>query len=302
MKTTLQPDPNLKHGFWMYTRWLRRPYFVQDAYLRPVRDGRAVPYDPFVGYTHDYHPKEGPPIYLELQELDLENEAAIGAFATKWGLLGVFQDGLVQTRARVRGQGWFVISPDAEIDYANLDKSEARQEATVILETDRGEYTELPFTEYYPRYFPDLRFAPEELPQPFLLLEEAGWDYLCEPLDEFVRKVTELKDVIQRAFGEGNALDYAAGRLCTHLRRVHLYVAPEGRQLVRKWAFPSLLSALYAMLMQDATGGRLRECQNARCGKPFVARRKDQEYCSKLCRDATRQRELRLRKLGKENT
>lgn len=50
------------------------------------------------------------------------------------------------------------------------------------------------------------------------------------------------------------------------------------------WDFKSLINVCYYRLIQDATGGMLRNCGLEKCKLPFLAKNHDDNYCSKECR------------------
>jgi len=76
--------------------WVRRRYFIRDGYIRPIQGSEVVVYDPFEEYYGTDAARSGRSLYQHLVDLDLSDERAIEEFASRWGLLGLFQHRLVQ--------------------------------------------------------------------------------------------------------------------------------------------------------------------------------------------------------------
>lgn len=290
--------------FWMEGAWVKREYFIQGSLIRPVAGSEPQPYDPFDGYQHDDSPRKQAPIYLEVMALDLEDDRKIRDFCCDWGLLGIFQDRLVQAHhvwGRDSVRGWDVEAPDLwwqffDPRYWDAGSPEAAdRKAWVLAEIEDGIYDQVPLRKYYSRFFPDIRWEHERTAEytPRLYGREL-WDQLCEPLEDFRANVDALRQAIAAATatrgGTPSWGDISAGNILKRIRRVHQglrWVPPNSPE--RTWVFPSLLSALWSMFLQDLTGGRLRECANPRCRKPFVGSRVDQRFCSKKCLDRVAQ-------------
>ena len=84
---------------WIRSRWVRRRYYVENGYIRPVVGSKVEYYDPFEEAYFDANtPREGTSLYLELIALDLEDIPAIERFTSRWGLLGLCQHRLLQHR------------------------------------------------------------------------------------------------------------------------------------------------------------------------------------------------------------
>jgi hypothetical protein len=309
----VQMTEEMDHRHWIRTRWVKRRYFVQDGYIRPVPGGESVLYDPFLGYSHEDHPTKDRSSYLQLLDVKLDDEREIEEWTSTWGLLGLFQDRLVQARRTIQTK----TGPETLIEWGSTAAASSVFEglassgpgkptdSKVLLAWEPlGEIVERPLEEYFRKYFPFLQ--PEQHYPP--LASPKLWDHLSEPLDEFKIAVHNLRFTVERAktgpSKTGDAIEDET-QAWMHPRRLQHTINPRVQRVYRAvrptadgglaavWVFPSLLSALYTMLMEDVTGGRLRECSNERCRKPFVPGRSDQSYCSTRCKNAVLQRRRR---------
>jgi hypothetical protein len=78
--------------------WVRRRYVVEEHHIRPVAASKLIRYDPFQAYADAEEAKTAPSLYLDLANLEADNESAVEAFTSRWGLLGLFHHQFVQCR------------------------------------------------------------------------------------------------------------------------------------------------------------------------------------------------------------
>ena len=138
-----------------------------------------------------------------------------------------------------------------------------------------------------------------EYPAP---LSREFWKQYAEPVDKFFYTAELLRDAV---YGISpvmvEAQHKAQGRARTS-RMNALFLSPIGQQLADdgqaltiKWNFPSLVSSLAMMAVQDAMGGcRLLRC--AECSSVFVTDAYQATYCSQRCAWKHRQKRARERK------
>src|SRR4051794_32891800 len=98
--------------YWSRATWFHRTYVVQDGLIRPVPWSHLKPYDPFTGEGHSEKLPPDRPIYEQLYRLSLSNERAIADFVSTWGILGLFQDRLIQARRVLSATVTLIESPD----------------------------------------------------------------------------------------------------------------------------------------------------------------------------------------------
>lgn len=82
-------------------RWMRRRYFVEGEFIKPIPTSEKTVYDPFEGYRAELTKSEQDPVdqlHTHLANLDAADLHAIEAFTGKWGILGLFQHDLYQVR------------------------------------------------------------------------------------------------------------------------------------------------------------------------------------------------------------
>ncbi len=303
---------------WARARWARRPYEVRDGWIAPAPGGSVEFYDPFAASG-----SAGPqgPLYRALWDVDLEQSESIEFFASRWGLLGLFQHRLIQARHAAPGMAEVLEG----LDFLAVARTDAQLTVSAALvERPEGGYSERPLAEYYRRYFPGLRtdvqFLANEIPP--LTHSPALFDRLAEPVEEFREEVARLKSTVavaQRAaegqlpLGEfaspgiytptvGENLLHAA--IDPYIRRVHqgLKRREDGSGWELGWYFPSLISVIYYTLAMHLAGGQLRRCANDRCGAPFApTHRKHQQYCSDRCQNFAKQRR-RVARTREEST
>lgn len=286
----------------MQTRWVRRPYHVRDGWIRPVLDGEPELYDPFAGYYHDRHPREGESAYLALAALNLKDERAIEGWVSRYGLLGLFQDGLLQVRHVDPGapgaEMWTsVAGPDLPFKRSSRQEPYHPADSTVIFQDPTGEYAQAPAIDYFSWFFPGVNLAASAL----AALAQNPWEHLSEPLDAFCGAARLLREHIEIGKDPDSPFRPALAHwVNSRMRRARAVLQPPpvdnpSAPFTDAWVFPSLLSALYACLRQDLLCGRLRQCARDRCRRPFVARRDDKRHCSPECRHAQRAADKRAR-------
>lgn len=82
------------------THWVKRKYVVSGGWIQPFLGTGSEPtrYDPFDHYSPG---SEDGSLHLWLLRLDLADEAEIERFVSSYGLLGLFQDQVVQLRHQI---------------------------------------------------------------------------------------------------------------------------------------------------------------------------------------------------------
>lgn len=123
------------------------------------------------------------------------------------------------------------------------------------------------------------------LPQPD---SEKFFNHYSEPLAVWLPEVK----LFAATFNDRrwDYLNDVAGR-ASHFRSMR------GDSVYSEIAFPSLLSALAEMCLQDLENGRVpRDCAN--CGELFVASRQWGSYCSRKCASVKRQQRFRQKHLA----
>lgn len=260
------------------SQWVKRRYYVEDGYLKPIPGSKADPYDPF---TTD------PPPYLELAALDLEDERAVEGFVSRFGLLGLFQQ-----QRHEEAESW---------------ESKGRRDTGMAYSM---EWVPIHLLHYLPGLTrPTSGQSKEQALERLrkVLATEELWDFLAEPIGDFREAAKEFQAAYllavnggdgRRAVGEAEQLKQ---RFEDHLRVVRpvtdFNVADDGVTVTGwaiRWTFPSLLSACYHQLRLELVGGQdLRLCKNERCRKPFTAKTKKHYYCCDACGNAQEQRERR---------
>ncbi|MBI3910612.1 MAG: CGNR zinc finger domain-containing protein [Armatimonadetes bacterium] len=282
------------------TTWVRTRYFVEDGLIRPA-GARLEAYDPFrEGYFPPDSPKAGQSIYLGLLALNLRRETEIEQWVNRWGILGLCQHQIVASLHPAEFQ------PAGLYDYV-------RECVLVVDEPSRWGicYQVVLKSDYFASYFPALRSGdlttrprdPEELE-----VEEL-WSRLCEPVEGFREAVRQLREAYnlcqswQSGRRSEDLFDRIGVQLTYHIHRTHnaLGYSAVDDTWRDAWSFPSLLSALYMMLYQDFINGReLRVCGREGCGRPFVADRDRQRFCSDSCRNRVKQKAWRERQEQKK--
>jgi hypothetical protein len=319
------------------SEWVRLQYSLQNGMLRPVARSRFETYDPFeLGYYGPAARADGRPFYAELWDLDVADLSRVSAFATTWGLLGLFQHNLERVHyvAEWRGNSkllWDPLrlaSPESLPErYVEIDEgprppyqrhqfiesgvrprlSPSHQNVAVVLDRESGESRTEPVEQYFGRYVRGARILPLDSVQ--------LWDFLQEPLEEVSRAVIHFRRVYaacvhaQASYRKvprcrSEALEAQLTRympkyyLDRQLDGVAPLLQPSTEGYQTGWAFPSLLSAAYLMLRQDLTtpGRRLLHCRNPKCNRPVITDRSDREFCSRTCKNTQMSREQREKK------
>jgi hypothetical protein len=262
---------------------------------------------------------------LSIARRDRDNNAIL-AWCNQFGLLGVLPHtalevtlyprrrgrGLFEHTVYTRLNGWWVPSSvgydtrfhDARqkqiTRVADFDESHALFCGEEQFNDDSGsariEEQELDRT--WGWFFPEVpRRARNRYQYPMPLSAEF-WQEYAEPVPTFIRYAllfqqaiqplspsSELSEIIPTDF----AVALANGLLAPASKQVTL---SETRQLKHKWVYPSLLSALAAMAIEDlALGASIRDCLG--CGKPFVSTAYQALYCSPNCAWRDRKRKAR---------
>jgi hypothetical protein len=161
-------------------------------------------------------------------------------------------------------------------------------------------------------FFPDLdprEAATFDYPAP---LSEAFGRLYAEPLEVFLHHArifaVALRNLKHPLPPVGAAMTAEPDAYLETLRRLLAFVTPDLRsdpdhpeRLTAQWSSPSLLSTLAFMAYRDLTGGgRVGFCRRNACGKVFLARRADQEYCSPRCKATAKKRYQRHPEIAQE--
>lgn len=326
--------------YWVKGAWVRQKYVVDSSLglIRPVGHEPPEAYDPFEGYSWEGQAKSGRTIYLELTDLDLASDRAIEYFTTRWGLLGLFQDRLLQSCLHVsrdpnrhlidhpagacqalllqppdevsrdlmpvvvEAPGGHVhrllpvVLTDLEAISAQMHTSPKSMVPEVICEIQDGVFIRTSLASYYRPFFPTLDTGDSlQVYQHARLSSPTFWGHLCEPLEMFKASVTEFKKVVRWSSSPDPAEKaFVALYIRSRLSKVRFDARVDNKgRFLRTLRFPSLLSALYVMLVEDLDKGVLRVCPRVTCKRPFVPNRTDRTHCSTRCRDADRQKRLR---------
>ena len=304
-------NENGEAAFPWHTRWAGCTYELAEQrvpgldplpVLRPIPNSDVRWFDPIAYPSHavprapeDRHTTP----YEALARLDLSNHDEILRFVNQWGLLGLWD---VQEYADWEPFLW-----------------EAHEKAARALTTGQepGIFSQAWYERQRrrERWFGRAGWANRQEPLP--VFQVAAWHY-----QEWVRKIEsfgELSTVKERQeatyeitygfeLGEcpytswaGNVPERAPGFSLLLGGDVQpRLVWDEGRRRwVFGWQYRSLLHAIYfatflTMAEGDASGG-FRRCANERCGRLFIARRRNARFCSKLCEKAQTMRNLRAR-------
>ncbi|MDI6872069.1 MAG: CGNR zinc finger domain-containing protein [Bacillota bacterium] len=88
--------PDQPKGVLLKTTWARRRYYVDEGYIKPIPGLKTEWYNPFASYYGLDSPYKGRSFYLELVELNENDPRAVEEFASKWGLLGLVFENLIQ--------------------------------------------------------------------------------------------------------------------------------------------------------------------------------------------------------------
>lgn len=314
-------------------RWVTRPYRIQDGYLTPVAGTVPNQYRPLAEGVESA-PEGGRKFLHEaLGSLDWTDMEELEAFASQWGLLGLFYHDLLQIRFETGSKtggwrrAWVTVIPDMAFSYWLPEQIPVMQRyrlrGSVIVREGR-EYVEEGLVSYASRYFPGLlpdgevkaassdRTGVKRL-VPILSTPDV-WDHLCEPVAAFQDAAEEFRSVYELCArwadgerGEERALQRA---FWTHLRHVQPLALPptddppeqecldaSGHRWKAGWSSPSLLAAAYMRLFLDLTAGRMpRVCANDRCNEVFIATRPDRLFHSERCMKNAKQRKYRQRK------
>lgn len=328
------------------TEWVRRNYYVEGTYIRPKADSPVERYDPFAAYysTGSRSPQS---MFLELATLDLEDSRAIEAFTSAWGLLGLFFDRILQYELQSQGPheegtgeersavGMSIAVTAPNIAFENLPDAFIQNQSqsglsvvAIVRDPNGGRYRQIPAADYCRSYMPELyRHAGSQSHDtvsqllPLVLSTEQRWDYMCEPLDEFRKAVSEFQTTyrICSEWSTGSRPRYLIWQIDRqfqrHFQQVHPYPFHPQNEAIETtlldeagdqttdepwriaWAFPTLLSAAYMMLFLEFTGNsRLSYCANNTCSRPMVAQHPSRIYCSDSCQNVVKQRAFRNRK------
>jgi len=82
------------NSFWT-ARWVKRRYYIEDGYIKPIAGSRLEEYDPFTYHKSHIKPSDDKRqtkgiLYLEFANLDLNDDKQIESFVNKYGLLGLY--------------------------------------------------------------------------------------------------------------------------------------------------------------------------------------------------------------------
>ncbi len=131
-------------------------------------------------------------------------------------------------------------------------------------------------------------------------LSEEFWHVYAEPVPVFVRHALVLQQAIEplapgsdlgRIIAQEKAIAFLNGLIAPIAQEAFISTAG----VRQRWVFPSLLSILAKMALEDlALGALFRYCTN--CDMPFVSNAYQQLYCSKTCAWRDRKRKARAAK------
>lgn len=310
-------------GVWLRTTWVRRRYYVEDGYIKPIPGSREEKYNPFDAYYGAERAEEGRSLYLELVELDEKDPRAIEEFCSRWGILGLFwQDqGVAEiVRTPFGGEHWLPLDARKDTVAETLGRIRAALEFRANF-ADKFDRTDLD-----PE---DIKILGKQAagvdwantikwPEGLGWIWSDGWassdqdegirmasfDTLCESVEQFGRAVAWFRSTYVLASRYTARLSHPEeiakleSNLALYVNTVRPNPVFHGDLQHGRWAwewhFPSLLAAAYMMLFLDLIGGRnLRFCADEACRKPFVADRSDKLYCSPKCLNRAKQREWR---------
>lgn len=262
-----------KDAFEPTNYWQRGKYVLeeQEAGVLVLTAKSREPFERYeVGYYYngfDFQPgshdfQEGKAPHVDLLNLDIENHDAILGFVNKWGLLGLWAD--PKYAKGIPG-----------------DWTELRQIKPIMPLGGYFDYTKP--TMYMSEWY--------EHPH------KQGPRRWQEPLEWFQKAVKEFQDLNQKLRQDENSF-LGALWFNDKLKAVspQMWWNDEQRRWVMSWRFSSLLSVMYLQLALDLIGGRLRKCQNRRCGKYYLEHeKKETKYCSIPCGGNSRSSKNRLK-------
>jgi hypothetical protein len=133
-------------------------------------------------------------------------------------------------------------------------------------------------------------------------LSDDFWRNYAEPVPTFIRYALTLQQAVEPLSAKSqltqvipaeDALAFANALLSPVSREV---VLGADNRLEHSWVYPSLISSLAAMALEDlALGAMIRSC--AGCNKPFVTSAYQSLYCSQNCAWRDRKRKARAMKV-----
>lgn len=270
--------------------WVRRRYRVESGCIFMVRDSAFEVFDLMEAQRAGVARRLAGPA-KELMRLDVTSPEAVEAFASQWGLLGLFLDPRWSARAHEWVQeGVYAFGPVCGHPFF-AGAYEDHQSLRRLL-------GDAEFEKFH------VLILPDDEPQVGGGAEETFWGF--EPLGLFQEAVEEFQEVARLAAEwqqrrRGAPPDALLGPLYTYVGDavpdLQLTKEPSGKYAVSQvLTFPSLLSSCYGYLLRCLCGGALlKVCGNHPCSRVFDARRPDQLYCSDECQNAQRQRRHRER-------
>jgi len=256
----------------------------QLLYVVPARDAKMERYRPFDRYW-----REGKDILLDFLSLGQQREEdearrarAICRFAARYGLLGLFWKNLFTLEKRQRRY-------DGRSFYVALTRG------TVFAHAHGFKNLEL-YEEYARAYFPRLEKPP--YPNPATAPEEF-WREYGEPASHFVivaRHLARHAESVAKFEAERpypGAFEFRVPP--ADLEDVKLDLRYDDRGWHLFLGFRCLLDAIWVMHLLNVVErrGKARLC--AECGRPFLARKGHQAFCSQACGSVNRQRRRRTR-------
>lgn len=181
----------------------------------------------------------------------------------------------------------------------DISLPEADRVAAFVRELSLPTYSDMALPEYYNHFFPDGDMPTPDSPVLF--------DSLSEPAMGFQHAVLGIRNTYALCVQaqQSGLSEEEAEELDSHFTRNLLAVTPGLGSVIengkRKWEerqrFPSLLSAIYLMLLRDFTTPHrfLRLCAKEGCGRPVITDRVDRIYCSNPCKSTANTRNSRAR-------
>jgi hypothetical protein len=184
-----------------------------------------------------------------------------------------------------------------------LDKSSGGSGARIqeidelVVDPDPEAAATSPLSRTWAGFFPDVSYRNADQYAYPCPLTDRFWSEYAEPLDTFLRYALALRQAVEPHFGDVERvvpedvsmrlLDGLIGPVSQRIRR-----DPESGDIEPTWVFPSLLSAMSQMAIQDIRGGkRLLNC--AECGAPLVTTGYQTRYCTTRCQWRANQRRSR---------
>gem|GEM_PF-3549861 len=312
---------NGEAAFPWHTRWAGCTYELAEHHvpgldpflvLRPISNSKSEVrwFDPVEEEPSSVLPRspedQRTTPHEALAHLDLGNPDEILRFVNRWGLLGLWE---VPEYANWEPFLFWVVSEKLARELTTQQEPGIFSEAWYERERRRE------------RWFGRAGWLNRQEPLP--AFQVAAWHYQewVSRIERFgaLNTVTDRQDAedeITWGFEVGdcpytdfvdNVTHYAPGfSLLTGGVQPRL-VWDEGRgRWVFGWQYRSLLHAIYfatflTMVQGDASGG-FRRCANDRCGRFFIATRRNARFCSKLCEKAQTMRNHRAKQSKERET